>query len=82
MPKRAWNSRGNERSHGNKKVLLNQILGVAVLAVCSELLSTCKFPDPRENTGNFIDFGTMARAWPQQSQSIGGEIPYSAKQGI
>jgi len=55
---------------------------VAVLAVCSELLSTCKFPDPRENTGNFIDFGPMARAWLQQSQSIGGEIPYSTKQGI
>jgi hypothetical protein len=55
---------------------------LAVLAVCSELLSTSKFPDPRENTGNFIDFGPMARAWPQQSQSIGGEIPCSAEQGI
>jgi len=56
--------------------------GWAVLAVSRKLLSKPKFPDPREDTGNFIDFGTMARAWPQQSQSIGGKIPYSAKQGI
>jgi hypothetical protein len=48
---------------------------LAVLAVCSELLSTCKFPDPRENTGNFTDFGPWRMLWPQQSQSIGGEIP-------
>ena len=27
-----------------------------MFAVCNELLSTCKFPDPRENTGNFIEF--------------------------
>jgi hypothetical protein len=53
-----------------------------VLAVRNELLSNCKFPDPRENTGNFIDFGPLARASPQQSQPIGGEIPYSTKQGI
>ena len=36
-----------------KKSSISMIYAVAVLGDCSEPVSTLKFPDPRQNTGNF-----------------------------
>jgi hypothetical protein len=41
-----------------------------------------KFPDHRENRGNFINLGLIARAWPLETQPVGGENTWFAKQGI
>jgi hypothetical protein len=35
-----------------------------------------KFPAHRENTGNSVEIGSIARASRQHSQVVGGEIPY------
>jgi hypothetical protein len=48
---------------------------VAVLAVCSEQLSVGKFPDHRENRGNFTEIDPIGLAGPPENQPIGGGIP-------
>lgn len=58
---------------------------VAVLGGCSERVSVAKFPDNRENTGNFRGFGlqTGLALWFQTYKSVSyGQIPYVKEQGI
>ncbi len=58
---------------------------VVVDAVCSEPLSATRFPVIRENTGNFIDFGHLARESAPNDAEISGryeQIPVESEQGI
>ena len=52
-PKSGGNSRGIRHIAEDRKQCYINSLVVAVLRGCSERVSAAKFPDPRENTGNF-----------------------------
>jgi hypothetical protein len=54
--------------------------------LCWQSAANCspcvKFPDHRENRGNYINIGPIVRYSALSQQSIGGEIPWLEKQGI
>jgi hypothetical protein len=56
-----------------------------MLGGCSERVSVVKFPDNRENTGNFRWFGLQtgqALHFPIYKSAPCGQIPYATEQGI
>ena len=74
--------RPDKNDKNDKKFCYINDLTVAVLAVCSELLSVIKFPDHWENRGNFADIETIAHVGPRRKPTDLRGNSLKAKQGI